>query len=79
MRVLSISATQFGLLVSAYSVSAAVWIRGLLQHDYGVAPSQMRWFLGGLNDSSAVVPLTTRRPADVEIQDTPAGATLGLW
>jgi 4,5-dihydroxyphthalate decarboxylase len=63
--------------VTDYSVSAAVWIRGLLQHDYGVAPGQMRWFLGGLNDSNPVVPLANRRPSDVEIQDIPPGATLG--
>src|SRR5438552_1750626 len=35
--------------VTDYTVSAAVWIRGMLEDDYGVAPSQMRWFLGGLN------------------------------
>jgi len=60
-----------------YSVSAAVWIRGMLQHDYGVLPSQMRWYLGGLNDTRPVVPLATRRPTDVEIQDIPSDATLG--
>src|SRR5687768_9365831 len=27
--------------VTDYTVSAAVWIRGMLEHDYGVRPSQM--------------------------------------
>ncbi|MPZ13074.1 MAG: ABC transporter substrate-binding protein [Chloroflexi bacterium] len=63
--------------VTDYSVSAAVWIRGMLAHDYGVAPGQMRWFLGGLNTPGHVVPLATRRPAGVEMAEIPAGATLG--
>jgi 4,5-dihydroxyphthalate decarboxylase len=31
-----------------YQLTANVWIRGFLQDDYGVAPADMRWFLGGL-------------------------------
>jgi 4,5-dihydroxyphthalate decarboxylase len=63
--------------VPDYTVSAAVWIRGMLQHDYGVAPSQLRWFLGGLNEPGHVVPLATRLPDDVEIQEIPSSETLG--
>jgi 4,5-dihydroxyphthalate decarboxylase len=37
----------------------------------------MRWFLGGLNEPGHVVPLATRLPADVEIQDIPDGTSLG--
>lgn len=63
--------------VPDYTVSAAVWIRGMLQHDYGVLPSQMRWFLGGLNEPEHVIPLATRLPGDVEIQHIPSVASLG--
>jgi len=62
--------------VTDYTVSAAVWIRGMLQHDYDVLPSQMRWFLGGLNEPGHVVPLGTRLPDGVEIQQIPAGRAL---
>jgi len=62
--------------VTDYSVTAAVWIRGLLQHDYGVAPNQMQWFLGGLNAPGPVVPLATRRPDDVRVQSIPEGTSL---
>ena len=31
-----------------YQLTANLWIRGLLSDDYGLAPSDMRWFLGGL-------------------------------
>ena len=31
-----------------YQLTANVWIRGFLRDDYGVAPGDMRWLLGGL-------------------------------
>src|SRR4051812_18877383 len=35
--------------VTDYTVTAAVWMRGLLEHDYGVAPDQMHWLLGAVD------------------------------
>src|SRR5579884_4082514 len=34
--------------VPEYQVTAAVWIRGLLADDYGVQPTDLHWFTGGL-------------------------------
>jgi len=34
--------------VPEYQMTAAVWIRGLLSDDYGVRPSDLDWFSGGL-------------------------------
>jgi 4,5-dihydroxyphthalate decarboxylase len=34
--------------VPAYSMAAAVWIRGMLEHEYGVRAADMEWFEGGL-------------------------------
>jgi 4,5-dihydroxyphthalate decarboxylase len=31
-----------------YQMTAALWIRGFLQHDYGVSPAKVRWWTGGL-------------------------------
>jgi 4,5-dihydroxyphthalate decarboxylase len=62
--------------VTDYSITSAVWIRGFLQHDYGVQPEQMQWFVGGLNDAAHVVPLATERPSQVKLQPIPKGATL---
>ena len=31
-----------------WQLTANLWIRGFLQDDYGVAPGDLRWFLGGL-------------------------------
>jgi 4,5-dihydroxyphthalate decarboxylase len=34
--------------VPEYQMTAAVWIRGVLSDDFGVAPTDMQWFSGGL-------------------------------
>lgn len=33
--------------VPEYTMTAAVWLRGLFQHEYGIAPEEIRWFQGG--------------------------------
>ncbi|MFD0678546.1 MULTISPECIES: ABC transporter substrate-binding protein [unclassified Paenibacillus] len=35
--------------VPEYPVTALVWVRGLLQHEYGVHPSDMEWYWGGVD------------------------------
>jgi 4,5-dihydroxyphthalate decarboxylase len=34
---------------SQYSSTGLVFLRGMLQHEYGVRPEDMHWFMGGLN------------------------------
>jgi len=36
--------------VPDYTMTANTWIRGLLEHEYGVKPTDMHWFTGGLNE-----------------------------
>ena len=33
--------------VPEYQITMAIWVRGILQHEYGVAPEKMKWFTGG--------------------------------
>ena len=33
--------------VPEYQVTMAIWARGILQHEYGVKPEQIKWFTGG--------------------------------
>lgn len=33
--------------VPEYQITMAIWVRGILQHDYGVRPEQIHWFTGG--------------------------------
>lgn len=33
--------------VPEYQITMAIWVRGILQHEYGVKPEQMKWLTGG--------------------------------
>jgi 4,5-dihydroxyphthalate decarboxylase len=33
--------------VPEYQITAVVWMRGLMQHEYGVKPSEIHWYNGG--------------------------------
>ncbi|MCH8054947.1 MAG: ABC transporter substrate-binding protein [Deltaproteobacteria bacterium] len=33
--------------VPEYQITMAIWVRGILQHEYGVQPEKMKWFTGG--------------------------------
>jgi 4,5-dihydroxyphthalate decarboxylase len=33
--------------VPEYQITMAIWARGILQHEYGVKPQEMKWFTGG--------------------------------
>jgi 4,5-dihydroxyphthalate decarboxylase len=59
--------------VPLYTMTAAIWIRGLLQREYGVDLSQVRWVQGALKKAGAhgrptVAPLL-RQPT-IEINDS---------
>jgi 4,5-dihydroxyphthalate decarboxylase len=36
--------------VPEYGMTAAVWARGMLQHEHGVMPAELHWVTGGLKD-----------------------------
>lgn len=37
--------------VPEYQMTAALWVRGLLRHEYGVLPEQIEWVTGGLQQA----------------------------
>jgi 4,5-dihydroxyphthalate decarboxylase len=64
--------------VPLYSMSAAVWMRGHLQHDYGVDLGKLHWVEGSINQPGAhghpsLMPLV--RP--VSIEKNTSGKSLG--
>jgi 4,5-dihydroxyphthalate decarboxylase len=62
--------------VPEYQVTAAVWVRGLLQDEYGVKPSEMRWRSGGLEQPGREEKLPLALPAGIELEPIAAGKTL---
>lgn len=56
--------------VPLYTMSAAIWIRGLLQHEYGVELGKIHWVQGALKTAGAhgnptVVPLLQEPPMEI--------------
>ncbi len=56
--------------VPLYTMSAAIWIRGLLQHEYGVDLDKIRWVQGALKSAGAhgnptVAPLLKSVPIEI--------------
>ncbi len=55
--------------VADYQMTAAVWVRGFLIHEYGVAPEDVTWVIGR--------PVRTIRPPDgIRVEFMPAETTL---
>ncbi|HXF86780.1 MAG TPA: ABC transporter substrate-binding protein [Xanthobacteraceae bacterium] len=57
--------------VPEYSMTAAVYMRGLMQHEFGVKPSDVEWVQGRADR------LGRKLPPDIRIVQAPAGTELG--
>ena len=62
--------------VPEYQMTAALWQRAFLQHDYGVAPADVRWWTGGLRTPAYVERHRHDLPDGVTLDRIPAGKTL---
>tara|TARA_B100001964_G_scaffold169606_1_gene186552 strand:- start:915 stop:1889 length:975 start_codon:yes stop_codon:yes gene_type:complete len=59
-----------------YSSTAAVFIKGLVQHEYGVPPTEIDWFMGG-QDTPALAPwVPLDLPPDIHLEFIAEGKTL---
>jgi 4,5-dihydroxyphthalate decarboxylase len=61
---------------SQYGSTGLVFLRGMLQHDYGVMPEDMHWHMGGLNTFVEKPLLPLNLPANVRLDFLDRGATL---
>ena len=59
-----------------YPMTASVWIRGLLEDEYGVKPADIRWHLGGLWEPNRTEKVIFAAPPGVELRRIDAGRTL---
>lgn len=62
--------------VPEYSMTALVWIRGILQHEYGVAPSDVEWHMGGGEGARRAGRIKHGIPENVRIHTVPEGKIL---
>jgi 4,5-dihydroxyphthalate decarboxylase len=61
---------------SQYSSTGLVFMRGMLEHDYGVKSADMHWFMGGLNTfvEKPLIPLNL--PGNIRLDFLTDGQTL---
>jgi 4,5-dihydroxyphthalate decarboxylase len=57
--------------VPEYSMTAAVYARGMLEHEYGVKPSDIEWVQGRADR------LGRKLPSNIRLTQAPAGTELG--
>ncbi|MGE5539947.1 MAG: PhnD/SsuA/transferrin family substrate-binding protein [Gemmatimonas sp.] len=62
--------------VPEYQVTAVVWMRGVLEDEYAVKPSDIRWRTGGLEQAGRTEKVALKLPAGVELQLIPSDRTL---
>jgi 4,5-dihydroxyphthalate decarboxylase len=62
--------------IPEYQVTAAVWIRGILEDEYGVKPSDLDWRSGGMEESGRHEKLKLELPSDVRMTAIAPGKTL---
>lgn len=62
--------------VPEYQMTASLWVRGTLQHEYGVSPGEMHWYHGGEEDAGRKEKLRISLPDNVRLDELPEGRTL---
>ena len=62
--------------VPEYQLTALVWMRGILEDEYGVKPSDIRWRSGGQEQPGRKERARIDLPKEIDLQPIPAGETL---
>jgi 4,5-dihydroxyphthalate decarboxylase len=62
--------------VPDYEMTAALWQRAFLQHDFGVTPDQMQWYQGGEFSPGFVQRVELKLPSGVRVGVIPEDRTL---
>jgi 4,5-dihydroxyphthalate decarboxylase len=61
---------------SQYGATAIVFIKGMMQHDHGVSPADIHWFMGGLETPTERPLIPLDLPHDVKLDFLNEGETL---
>ena len=62
--------------IAEYQLTANVWVRGILEDEHGVRPSDIIWVRGGMNTPGRPEKIKVDLPAGVTVEAAPEGATL---
>ena len=62
--------------IPEYQITANVWIRGLLQHEYGVQAHELLWRRGGLEEPGRQERSPIRLPTNIDVQQLPSDLSL---
>lgn len=62
--------------IAEYQLSANVWVRGILEQDWGVKPADITWVRGGMDAPGRPEKIGLDLPTDVRVEEAPAGSTL---
>ncbi len=65
--------------VPEYHLTAALWVRGFLQHDYGVSSEDVQWHVGGLEETGRKDRIQLKLPKRIRIDAIPEDQTLNDW
>ena len=59
-----------------YAMTAAVWIRGFFDDDYGVGARDIKWFLGGQEEPGRKERVKLELPPEISVRSIPDDRTL---
>jgi 4,5-dihydroxyphthalate decarboxylase len=60
-----------------YSSTSLTWIRGIMQHEYGVEPGEIRWYVSAVDSAAAAAGKISKNeqlvPEGISVREGPAG------
>jgi len=62
--------------IAEWQLSANVWIRGILEDDFGIASADIQWVRGGMETPSRPEKISLALPPEVRIEEAPDGRPL---
>jgi 4,5-dihydroxyphthalate decarboxylase len=62
--------------VPEYQLTANIWVRMILEEDYGIRPADVIWVRGGYEQPGRIEKINLRLPADVVVEDAGTDATI---
>jgi 4,5-dihydroxyphthalate decarboxylase len=62
--------------VPEYQITAVVWLRGIMQDEYGVKPADIRWRQGGIEEAGRTERTPLKAVGGVELKAIPSDKTL---